>query len=121
DKIAKDDADQQVDDGQHDQRGDGNLRDGGKKPQHGTDYLERAARRTRGVLQGRSQGFGPPLRQALKPAISSHSAPNWLLYAGQIFSCATLRNSSTLASTTVMPFGSSSFLALSKLSTDSVA
>src|SRR5262249_28630050 len=54
-------------------------------------------------------------------ATASHMAPNCFSYPGQIFSWAILRKASTLAAFTVMPLGSSSSLALAKLSTLSVS
>src|SRR6516162_5513186 len=41
DEIAENDADQKIDDGQHDQRGDGDFWDSGEEPQHATAVLER--------------------------------------------------------------------------------
>src|SRR6516164_9700381 len=79
DEIAENDADQKIDDGQHDQGSDGNLWDRGDEPQHGMRPPYDISRSDASRAAGLSQIFAPRLRQLLKPAISSHSAPNWLL------------------------------------------
>src|SRR5712691_9232855 len=53
--------------------------------------------------------------------ICSHISLYCFWYAGHTFSSATLRKASTLAALTAMPLGSSSSLALARLSTDSVS
>src|SRR5262249_42862980 len=78
-EIAGDDAAQKIDDGQHDQGGDGHPWDRGDEPQHGMRPPYGISRSDARRAAGPSQIFAPRLRQLLKPAISSHSAPNWLL------------------------------------------
>src|SRR5262249_30956114 len=120
DEIAEDDADQKIDNGQHDQGGDGHPWDRGDEPQHGMRPLTASAGLTRGV-RGAEPNLRPALASTLEACDLVPQCAKLALVDRPNFLLRDLRNSSTLASTTVMPFGSSSFLALSKLSTDSVA